>query len=184
MALPPVQPDCMLCSRCGRVPLQSARAHAAALACAPSLPLPDDPSMLGLWAAGLSQQAQAEAFQGSLQGLYVLPLQVSATAVQLPWVRRAHPPCLPRPGAHHPALPVFRARLCDCSRQVLSPFSPPCRPAVQPEHEPGRPAAHLWLGGQGQEGGTRCHALPGAPSRCCRARAQPEERGMGGSSSQ
>ncbi|KAL4440243.1 hypothetical protein ABPG75_003244 [Micractinium tetrahymenae] len=40
-------------------------------------PVPDEPSLLGLWAAGLSQQAQTETFQDSLQGLYVLPLQYS-----------------------------------------------------------------------------------------------------------
>lgn len=62
--------------------LQSAQAHAAAMACAPSWPPPREPNLLGLWAAGLSQQAQTETFQDSQQGLYVLPLQVG---------RRRHP---------------------------------------------------------------------------------------------
>ncbi|KAL4421226.1 hypothetical protein ABPG75_010517 [Micractinium tetrahymenae] len=57
---------------------QSARAYAAAMASPPQRPpVPDEPSLLGLWAAGLSQQAQTETFQDSLQGLYVLPLQYS-----------------------------------------------------------------------------------------------------------
>ncbi|KAL4421222.1 hypothetical protein ABPG75_010513 [Micractinium tetrahymenae] len=57
---------------------QSARAYAAAMASPPQRPpVPDEPSLLGLWAAGLSQQSQTETFQDSLQGLYVLPLQYS-----------------------------------------------------------------------------------------------------------